>query len=94
MGTVRGRGHPCKNETVRISCRTGVAALRKLAQHFGKQTRVTVVARSHKGKVLLSVKDVPLEQMEKLREASRFQALRFSGPRVLLRHEPRFQAVC
>lgn len=35
----------------------------KLAQHFGKQKHVAVVA------VLLSVKDVPLEQMEKLTEA-------------------------
>ena len=41
----------------------------KLAHHFGTQTRVAVVARNHKGKVLLSLKDIPLEQMEKLTEA-------------------------
>jgi hypothetical protein len=41
----------------------------KLAHHFGQQSRVAVVARNHKGKVLLSLKDIPLEQMEKLTEA-------------------------
>jgi hypothetical protein len=40
-----------------------------LAHHFGTQTRVAVVARNHKGKVLLSLKDIPLEEMEKLTEA-------------------------
>ncbi len=41
----------------------------KLAHHFGAQTRVALVARNHKGKVLMTLKDVPLEQMEKLTEA-------------------------
>ncbi|MDY7225866.1 hypothetical protein [Hyalangium rubrum] len=40
-----------------------------LSHHFGKQTRVAVVARNHKGTVLLSLKDIPLDQMEKLAEA-------------------------